>query len=195
MRKTLLLCLCSIAFFNFNQLSAQIEKGHLYPGVTFNQGQGIKYGVQPSISLGIGKHGLIGVHTSHKKSDNFFYNDSKTYGIANGGGIDYTYFSYFKKSQKLGWFVTTGFTYYRNIVYQVKNDQKETNNKYGSTNIYMRPGLFFKASQKVMLFANIGGIGIESSRGNTDLDLNFASQINIGVLINLGSSKRNNRSF
>ena len=170
--------------------SAQIEKGRLYPGATVNLGETIHYGIQPSISLGLGKHGLLGVHSSYMRSNNNFYYDSKFYAIKNGGGLTYTYLSFFKNSQKLGWFASTGFTYHRYKVYEVKNGLKEINNQFGRTDLYLRPGIFFKASQKVTMFANFGGIGIQSSRGSHEFDLNFATQVNVGVLINLGSCKR-----
>ena len=184
------LLIAALFFICGLQVSAQIEKGRLYPGVTVNGGETIQYGIQPSISIGLGKHGLLGVHSSYMRSSNDFYNDSKFYAIKNGGGLTYTYLNFFKKSQKLGWFVSTGFTYHRYKVYEVKNDLKEMNSQYGQTDIYLRPGIFFKASQKVTLFANFGGIGMQSSRGNNDFDLNFGTQVNVGVLINLSSCKR-----
>jgi len=184
------LLIAALFFICGLQVSAQIEKGRLYPGVTVNGGETIQYGIQPSISIGLGKHGLLGVHSSYMRSSNDFYNDSKFYAIKNGGGLTYTYLNFFKKSQKLGWFLSTGFTYHRYKVYEVKNDLKEMNSQYGQTDIYLRPGIFFKASQKVTLFANFGGIGMQSSRGNNDFDLNFGTQVNVGVLINLSSCKR-----
>lgn len=174
----------------YGQASAQIEKGKLYPGITINQGRGLQFGIQPSMSVGLGKHGLLGVHSSHLRGDNFFYNDSKTYAIKNGGGISYSYFRYFKNSRKLGWYITGELNYHRYNVYQVKNDERLLNNRYGQTDIDIRPGLFFNASKNILLFANVGGIGLHSVRDNNSLDLSFGRQVNIGILINLDAFRK-----
>jgi hypothetical protein len=72
----------------------------------------------------------------------------------------------------------------------VKNGIKELNYKYGQTDLYLKPGIFFKSSSNVTFFANFGGIGLNSSQGNNDLDLSFLTKVNIGVLINIGSCKK-----
>ena len=174
----------------FSQASAQIEKGQIYPGIIFNRSETMQFGVQPSLSVGLGKHGLLGVHLNFLRGKNFYYTDSRAYGIMNGVGIDYSYFRFFKNSQKLGWYVNTGITYYRVNVYQVKNNIKDLINNYGQTDLYLKPGLFFKPSSQITFFANVGGIGTNSSQGNNDLDVSFLSEVNVGVLINIGSGKR-----
>ena len=173
----------------FSKASAQIEKGQIYPGITFNRSETMQIGVQPSISVGLGKHGLLGAHLSYMHGKNFYYLDSRSYGIMYGGGINYSYFSFFKNSKKFGWYASAGVTYHRIKVYQIKNDIRDLNNEYGQTDLYLKPGLFFKASPQVTFFANAGGIGINSSQGNHDLDVSFLGEVNVGVLINIGRGR------
>jgi hypothetical protein len=182
--------LTGVILLIFSQASAQIEKGKIYPGITLNRSEAMQYGVQPSASVGLGKHGLLVVHLSFMHGKNFYYADSRSYGSMNGAGINYSYFRFFKNSQKLGWYATAGVTYHRVNVYQVKNDVTMLNNKYGQTDLYLKPGLFFKASPQLTFFANAGGIGINSSQGNNDLDISFLGEVNVGVLINFDARKR-----
>jgi len=177
-------------FIIYGQVSAQIETGKIYPGIKFGQGKAVQYGFEPSLSIGLGKHGLLGFYSNYIRGSNYYYNGIMTYGIQKGVGINYTYFRFFKNSQRLGWFTTIGAEYFTSNVYMVKNGIKELNNKYGQTDLYLKPGIFFKASPKVTLFTNFGGIGLSSSRGNNDLDLSFLSEMNIGVLININSGKK-----
>jgi len=178
--------LAAIAVFIIcGQASAQIEKNNFYPGISFHRSEANLFGIRPSASIGLGKHGMIGLHSSFIKGRSNYYTDSRFYGVSKGIGIDYSYFHFFKNSQRFGWFATTGFNYQRISGYQVKNNEKLLINKYGQTDIYLKPGIFYKPTSHVMIFANFGGIGLQSSRGNNDFDLSFATEVNIGVMINL----------
>lgn len=190
MRRIQLLCFCSGIFLSAAELSAQTEKNQVYTGITFNRGQYIEYGTQPSLSVGLGRHGMMGIHGSYFRGKSSPMYGTVNYAIQFGGGINYTYYKFFKKSHKLGWFINTGFTYHRFNVYQIKNDEKFLNYKYGQTDIYTKPGIFFKPPSKVILFINFGGIGLQSSRGNNDLDISLGSQANVGVLINIGTLRK-----
>src|SRR6185503_2361074 len=178
------------ALIFYGQASAQLEKGKIYTGIKFKRSESVQYGYEPSLSVGLGKHGLLSLHSNYMRGRNFYYTDFRAYGVLKGIGLDYTYFRFFKNSQRLGWFATVGATYYRINGYQVKNDVKSLLDKYGQTNIYLKPGIFFKSSPNVTFFANFGGIGLSSSRGNNDLDRSFLTEFNIGVLINIGTCKK-----
>ena len=188
MRKHLLAAMAVLIYCG--HASAQLEKGKIYTGINFNRGETIQFGYEPTLSVGLGQHGLLGVHSNYIRGRNFYYTDFRAYGVQKGIGLNYTYFRFFKNSQRLGWFATVGATYYRINDYQVKNDVKSLLNKYGQTDIYLKPGIFFKSSPNVTFFANFGGIGLNSSRGNNDLDLSFLTELNIGVLINIASCKK-----
>jgi hypothetical protein len=59
-------------FIICGQASAQIEKGKIYPGISFYRGESIQYGYEPSLSIGLGKHGLLGVHSNYMRGKNFY---------------------------------------------------------------------------------------------------------------------------
>ena len=167
--------------------SAQLEKGKIYTGISFNGGKTIQFGYESTLSVGLGQHGLLGVHSNYMRGRNFYYIDYKAHGVWSGTGLDYTYFRFFKNSKRLGWFTTAGATYSRFNVYQVRRGGiREINNKYGQTDIYLKPGIFFKSSPNVTFFANFGGIGISNSQDKIDMDLSFLREVRVGVLINIG---------
>ncbi len=181
-----------LVFICFTQASAQLEKGNLYPGVSsenrlhfFNK----SFGVKPELSYALDEHSLIGVKGNYFRSSNYrVFNaaDDKAYYLQYGAGISYSYFRYFKRSNKWGWYANANLEFNKLKYYDMKNTGETVlNYQFRQTELSLRPGLFFKPSQRVMFFANVGGVSLQNNAGNINGDFNFASQFNIGVLINL----------
>jgi hypothetical protein len=190
MRKQILTA--ALFFICCAQASAQLEKGNLYPNISseFRFKQFYKdYGVKTGLSYALDKHNLIGISYNYMKSNkyqSFFDQNTKSYGSRNGIGVAYNYFHYFKNSKKLGWYVNANLDYNRISVYDIKSTgETRLNNRYNEFELSVRPGLFFKPSDKFILHANIGGFSIVNAGGNISGPLTFGSQLNVGVLINL----------
>jgi len=179
------------------QASAQLEKGNLYPGLSsenrlrfFNK----SFGVKPELSYALDNHSLIGVKGNYFRSNNYnLFNaaNDKAYNLQYGAGISYSYLRYFKRSNKWGWYANANLEFNKLKYYDIKSTgQTELNYQFYQTELSLRPGLFFKPSERVMFFANFGGVSLQNNAGNIRGDFNFASQVNIGVLINLDVSRK-----
>jgi hypothetical protein len=182
----------AVLFICCTHVSAQLEKGNLYPGLSsenrfrfFNK----SFGVKPELSYALDEHSLIGVKLNYFRSNNYrlFYSaNDKGYNLQYGAGISYSYFRYFKRSNKFGWYANANLEFNKLKYYDIKNTgQTELTNQYFRTELSLRPGIFYKPSQRVMFFANFGGVSLNNDAGSVTGDFNFASQFNIGVLINL----------
>ena len=190
MRKQIFIA--AILFICCRQASAQLQQGSLYPGISSENRLKLfykSYGIKPGLSYALDKHSLIGVSYSHFRTstyDLFSSTGTKTYGIQNGIGISYSYFRYFKNSKKLGWYVNANLDFNKVKYFDIKNTgEKELRSGFNEKELSIRPGLFYKPSQNFMVFANFGGISLVSQDGNISGPLNFGSQVNVGVLINL----------
>jgi len=181
-----------VLFICCGQASAQLEKGNFYPGLSsenrfrfFNK----SFGVKPELSYALDNHSLIGVKLNYFRSNNYrLYNSAndKGYNLQYGAGISYNYFRYFKRSEKFGWYVNVNLDFNTLKYYDIKNTgQTELNNQFRQTELSLRPGLFYKPSQRVMFFANFGGFSLQNNAGNVRGDFNFASQFNAGAVISL----------
>ena len=185
------LLIAVVFFICCGQASAQLEKGNLYPGVSsenrFYQ-YGNSYGIKPELSYAIDKHNSVGVRLNYFRSNN--YNLLVTpytngYFVQHGAGITYNYFRYFKNSQKFGWYVNANLDFNRIKYFNIKNSGgTELGSAHNQTEFSLRPGIFYKPSKNIIVFANFGGISLVNSNGNIDAPLNFGNQVNIGVLIN-----------
>ena len=183
MAAVLFICCC--------QANAQLEKGNVYPGLSsenrfhfFNK----SFGVKPELSYALDQHSLIGVKGNYFRSNNYrlYSATERGYNLQYGAGITYSYFRYFKRSNKLGWYVNANLEFNKLKYYDIKSTgQTELTNQFRQTELSLRPGIFFKPSQRVMFFANFGGVSLDNYAGSVTGDFNFASQLNIGVLINL----------
>lgn len=180
-----------LLFICYTRASAQLEKGNLYPGLSsenrfhsFNK----SFGVKPELSYALDNHSLIGVKLNYFKSNNYrLFNaaNDKAYNVQFGAGISYNYVRYFRRSNNWGWYVNANLEFNKLKYYDIKSTgQTELNSQFHLTEFSLRPGLFFKPSQRVIFFANVGGVSLQNYAGKVTGDFNFASQFNIGVLIN-----------
>jgi len=184
--------IAAIFFICCSRASAQFEKGNFYTGISSENRFHLFYksfGVKPELSYALDKHNLIGISYNHFRTNiyNQFNSTGTTgYGIQNGIGVSYNYFSYFKRSNKLGWYVNANLDYTKLTYYDIKNTgQVQLNNRYNQTELSVKPGIFFKPSKNFFVFANVGGISLVNTAGNITAPPNFGSQLNVGVLINL----------
>jgi hypothetical protein len=184
MQKTLLLLICCIAC-SMN-LFAQLEKNQLYPGLSFTSGfKSTGYELQPSASFALGKHSMLSVfgrvQQSKESFNPYLFGHSSTMS-SYGFGVSYTYYHYFGKSTKLGWYIDASLS--RNNVTltdkQLGSVFMETSHR--ELQFIITPGLFYKPSNRVMLFLNAGGINAIGSYGTS----RFGNVINVGVKVRLG---------
>ena len=200
MRKQILLA--AILFVCCGQASAQLDKGNFYIGISsenrFLSSLSYKsYGVKPALYYALDKHSLIGISYNHSRTNTyspFTSTDIKGYGNQYGIGISYNYFRYFKRSNKLGWYVNANLDYNRVKYYSIKNTgQAQLNNQYNQSELSIKPGIFFKPAKNFFMFANVGGISLINTEGGIDAPVTFGRQINVGVLINLGIFRKKNK--
>lgn len=181
-----------VAVIVCGQASAQLEPGKFYAGISsenrfrfFNK----SYGVKPELVYALDNHSSIGVYFNYSKSNKYeihYLDNAKAYNVQFGAGISYNYFRYFKNSNKLGWYVNANLEFNRFKAYDIKySGATVLNSQFNQAELSIKPGIFYTPSKNVMLFANFGGLSLNRSNGNFSGDFNFASQFNIGVLINL----------
>jgi len=184
------------------QASAQLKKGNFYIGISsenrFLSSLSYKsYGVKPELSYALDKHSLIGISYNHSRTNTYSPFTSagvKGYGNQYGIGVIYNYFRYFKRSNKLGWYVNANLDYNRLKYYIIKNTgQSQLNNQYNQSELSVKPGIFFKPSKNFFMFANVGGISLINTEGGIDAPFTFGRQINVGVLINLDIFRKKNK--
>lgn len=173
------------------KVSAQLEPGKIYTGISsenrfhfYNK----NFGFKPELAYALDKHSSIGVKFNYFRSNKFevgYVPDAMGYAVSYGAGISYNYFRYFKNSHKLGWYANANLEFNRYRFYGIKSSgQTVLNNQGNYAELSIRPGIFYTPSENVMLFANVGGFSLNRSYHSFSGDLNFASQFNIGVLMN-----------
>jgi len=187
MRKIILTS--SVLFFSVIQLAAQFQKNEIYGGLSYGR-RLFNYNTnsyQPSFSIGLNTHSTVGVfldNTRYNVMPSQFYDG---YSHSLGVGISYNYARYFKKSSKWGWYVNSSLGFYKVKVYEKQNSITTLNTHYNQQELSVSPGIFFRASPRILLFANIGGISLTNNRYEFTSRFNMTSQLNIGVMISLGN--------
>ncbi len=180
------------ALLSCYSLLAQVEKGQLYGDVSFGK-KVLKFStttIQPSFSIGLSEHSTLGVFYNYTRSKSTPTISSNGYFISQGFGVSYNYYHFFKKSQQWGWYFNGSFSANQTSVYDKAGGVLLLNNRYAERELSFTPGIFFKPSKGVMLFANIGGISLANNRYDFIVPRSsFASQLNLGIRINIGGNK------
>jgi hypothetical protein len=188
------------AFIICRQASAQLQPGKLYTGISsenrfhfYNK----NFGFKPELAYALDKHSSIGLKFNYFKSNKYdigFLDNARGYNVSFGVGLSYNYFRYFKNSNKLGWYANANLEFNRSRFYDIKTSgQTVLNSNYNYAELSIRPGIFYTPSKNVMFFTNFGGFSLQRSSQDFSGDFNFASQFNIGVLINFDVFKRKNK--
>lgn len=194
----------STLFLSCCALNAQIEKGNVLLGGSFNYGStsnsgyntNSNAGISPRISYAIGKNSVIGL------SGNFNYgvnksatNDDKQ--ITSGYGASLFWRKYMPIQNKLGWYaeVNGGVTGWKNE-YKGNNTSSNTATSYS---IGALPGLFFQAMPKLLVNVNVGGVNFNRSINKnsssttsrySSFNVNFLSSFTFGVEFILGKKSQ-----
>jgi len=190
--KISILALAALFLLSLNS-SAQVDKGQLY-GDLFIGRKLWNYNtnmIQPSITVGLSEHSTLGVFYSYTR-----YKSMPVAGInemtanVTGVGVSYSYFKFFKNSQKWGWYVNGSLSFNRVTVYEKAGGNTVLNNRYSERNLSLTPGIFFKPSPRIMLYGNIGGIEAVNNRHDFILPRStFANQVNFGIRVGIGNLK------
>lgn len=167
---------------------AQVEKNNLYTGLSFARGFGsgsTGYEFQPSASYALGKHSLVTLYGRYQYGREF----SNPYGIDRTGrvseygfGASYTYYRNFKGSKKWGWFLDASASVNRISSYDIKAGATQAIYRHTEKQLLVKPGIFFRASRRVMFFADLGALRLLGDQRTND----FGNVFNIGVRITLG---------
>jgi hypothetical protein len=187
MRKIILLSL--VLFFSAIQLSAQFQKNEIYGGLSYGR-RLFDYNTnnyKPSFSIGLNTHSTIGVfldNTRYNVMPSQFYDG---YSRSLGFGLSYDYAHYFKKSTKWGWYVNSSLGFYKFKEYEKQNGITTLNTEYNQQELSVTPGIFFRASPRILFYGNIGGIALTNNRYEFKGRLDMVRQLNIGVTISLGN--------
>lgn len=187
------LLLFSILFFACIQSFAQFEKGKLYPGLSVGARfhRYYTYTVKPDFSIGLGKHSTAGVFFDYTTNKGFRYNEGVAPGYMNTYtvGLSYNYYHFFGKSKKWGWFINGSLAYSRSIAYEKNATPQRTT--FHETSLTLTPGIFFKASPRVLFHLDFGGVGLYKPHSYPfQAKSNFGTQVNLGVTIGLGKMGR-----
>jgi hypothetical protein len=175
------------------QLVAQVEKNRIYPALTIGK-HIFDYNtntIQPSVSIGLSEHSTMGVFFKYTRTASYPSDFFKGYSEATGGGITYSYYHYFNKRSKWGWYFNAELGTYRINVFDKTSGTTVLNNRYTERELRVTPGIFFSASPRVMFFANVGGLALTHNYNGLHLNhRDFLNQVNIGVRISLGGNRK-----
>jgi len=181
MRKQTLLLL--VAGFLAIQSSAQIEKNRIYPGLTVGRHL-TNYNtntIEPSVSVGISDHSVLSGFYRYERYNNSPLSPMKGYSTRSGGGVSYSYYRYFNKSSKWGWYLNGSLGLYQVRVYEKQGGTTILNNRYTEKELTITPGVFFKPSPRTMVFGNIGGFSLVNYSG-ISTRYTIAKQVIVRVL-------------
>jgi len=189
MRKIILLN--AVIFFSFFQLSAQLQKNQIYVGVTgekrFSQVSTI--GVRPSFSVGLNSFSAVGSYFDYTRYKAWNYLGHEGYTESLGIGVFYSYYRYFGKSEKWGWFANADISLNRIRGYET-TPTTTLANQYNQTRLSLTPGIFYKPSANILLHLDIGGLTFFHDGYQNKLKSNFGSQINIGINVGFGRGSK-----
>jgi len=183
-----------LGFICSTSLFAQLEKNQFYPGLSLTGGfrnSGIGYGLQPSASLALGKHSMLtlfGRFQQGRQVMNPYFAGGSSSTTERGFGIGYTYYRYFKKGGKFGWYADLSFLMNNLEFRDFKSGNLTSVTTRLEKQLYCTPGLFYRVSPRVMLFANFGSanlLGVYNTQS-------FGKAFTIGVKINIGSAPKTN---
>lgn len=177
--------------FCWTHASAQLEPGKFYTGILSENRFGYfnnSYGFKSGLHYALDKYSSIGVNFNYSRSGNYqvhYLDNARAYNVQVGAGISYNYFRYFKNSKKLGWYANANLDLNRFKSFDIKySGETVLNGQFNQVALSVKPGIYYTPSKNVMIFANFGGVSLNRSNGQFSGDFNFASQFNIGVLIN-----------
>jgi hypothetical protein len=193
MRKTLLLSF--VLFISAIQLSAQFQKNEIYGGLGYGRWL-FNYNTnsyQASLSVGLNANNTIGVfldHTRYNSMPSPVYNG---FSQSSGLGISHSYARFFKNSSKWGWYVNSSLGFHKIRIYEKQNGVNVLNVNYPQQELSVTPGIFFKPSPRILLFANIGAVSLTNNRYEFKGRFNMASQLNVGITIGLGNFGKKKR--
>ena len=186
------LFIVTVLFIYCKQSYTQLEKGNFYPGLSSENRfypYGNAYGFKPELSFALDKHNSVGIKFNYFRSNNYnvpFPSNIDGYNLQHGIGVTYNYFRYFKNSKRIGWYANANFDLNRIKYFDIKNTgEAELASRHNQTELSIRPGLFYKPSRNIIVFANVGGISLINSAGNVYVPVNFGKQVNVGALIDL----------
>ena len=173
---------------------AQLEKNQFYTGFSLTRGFGegsTLYELRPSASIALGKHSLLSLYGRYQRGREFInpYFTDRTGRVSEYGiGASYTYYRNFKKNGKWGWFIDASAS-----MNWINNYDKSPGTvatyRQREKQLLITPGIFFKASPRVMFFADFGSIRAVGDQPTN----NFGNVINIGVKITLGKIGKKNK--
>jgi hypothetical protein len=192
MRKLILFLLLTSIFVS--RSSAQVEKNSFYTELLVGR-HFLKYNtntIQPSVSIGISEHSVLGAFYRYNRYNSNPRSLYSGYSTKAGGGVSYSYYRYFNKKGKWGWYLNGSLGIFKVNVYEKQGNSTVLNYRYTERELTITPGVFFKPSPKVMLFANIGGLSLTNYQGING-HAGFASELNIGVQISFGGGKKKQR--
>ncbi len=182
---------------SFFHLSAQVENGQLYGDFIFGK-RILKLNtgtIQPAFSIGLNEHSTFGVFYDYTRSKTTPSISSNGYFVNQGVGISYSYYHYFKKSQKWGWYFNSSFAINQTRAFDKSSGSLILKSQSAARILSVTPGVFFKPSKGVMLFANIGGVSLVNNRYHfITPSSSFASQLNLGIRINIGGLRKNKKT-
>lgn len=180
----------SVILFSGN-INAQVQKGAIYPELSVSRNM-IRMNAttyHASVSAGISKQSTLGIfysRTNYGSPDVSRYNG---YSLKTGGGLTYTWYRYFNRKSKWGWFINAEAGLYKVKVFEKTGSSYNLNNKYLERELTLNPGVFFTPSPRVMLFAGLGGISVYGSKYQfADFSSSFLSRGTIGIRFTLGGN-------
>jgi hypothetical protein len=191
MRKKILLTV--VVMFSVFVASAQLEKGKLYADLSIGQRvlRANTWHVRPGMSLALSEKFAIGVFGDYTRHTRFETMNGSGYMNKYAAGIAFSYFNYFSKARKWGWYMNADIQYNHSELFLSESYYTTLAFESNTVELNLTPGIFF-TTRKFLFYGNVGGYSLSKSiyRNEYYKSFDFGSQLNLGMKMNLGRKRK-----
>ena len=187
-----ILCLSLLLMTGCFVANAQVKKGLIYPDISFSKyiRNYNTHGVRGSVAYGLNNHSTVGIYSSFTYFKPNPVTKSSLFISETEVGISYNYLRYIGKRQKWGWSLTADLGLLsRKFIDKSVSPSYSFRDNY--LKLYVAPGVFYKANDKLTFFGNIGGGGVEYGRQNgTWLRSDLLNKVSLGFRFSFGKQNK-----
>lgn len=187
MRKFILL---TVAMLTLHSMHAQIVPGGIYGGLSGNY-RFARYnalGYRPEITIGISDRSTLGVFMERNHFTGALdYNGIRHNRLDVSSGINYNYLHYFGKSRRWGWMLNNTLSYTHIRFYEKSPGTQVLTSSVNEYRLSVSPGIFYKASENLTLFARFGELSINRQSGGYPIMFRGYQEFRVGLLWNFGT--------
>lgn len=171
-------------------LTAQIVPGGIYGGLSGNY-RYMQYnakGFRPELTMGVSEHSTMGIFFENNKFTGVLGDN----GIRNNrldvtSGVTFNYLHPFGKSKRWGWMINSSLSFTHSKFYEKSMTTQTLVNSINEYRLSFSPGIYYKASKNLTVFARFGEFGINRQTGGYPIMFRGYHEFRLGILWNFGS--------